>query len=45
MLEDCFETAVDQAKQYAKDNNMIFMHPFDDLDTITGYASLAAEIK
>ena len=24
---------------------MIFMHPFDDLDVITGYASLAAEVK
>lgn len=45
MLEDCFENAVDQAKQYAKENNMIFMHPFDDMDVITGYASLAAEIK
>lgn len=24
---------------------MIFMHPFDDLDVITGYTSLAQEIK
>jgi threonine dehydratase len=45
MLDNCFENAVDQAKQYAVNNKMIFMHPFDDIDVITGYATLAAEIK
>lgn len=44
MMEDCFETAVESAKKFAEEHKMIFMHPFDDLEIITGYASLAAEI-
>ena len=44
MHEGCFESAVENARQYAVENDMTFMHPFDDRTTIAGYASMAIEI-
>lgn len=44
MIEECFEFAVELARKFAEEHKMIFMHPFDDIEVITGYSSLAAEI-
>ncbi|XP_069485335.1 L-threonine ammonia-lyase-like [Ambystoma mexicanum] len=41
LAPECLKTAVDR---YVRDHNMTFLHPFDDLDLISGYGSLAFEI-
>lgn len=41
---DNFEESVHEAILYSKENNMTFLHPFGDIDLITGYATMAVEI-
>jgi len=39
-----FYDAYDEAKIFTKKNNMVFIHPFDDIKVITGQATIFLEI-
>ncbi|MCB9988840.1 MAG: pyridoxal-phosphate dependent enzyme [Rhodospirillales bacterium] len=41
---DDYNVAGAAAKQYAKDKNLTYIHPFDDIRTIAGQATIADEI-
>lgn len=41
---DTFDQASDEAKKYVTENNLAYVHPFDDLYTIAGQATIADEI-
>src|SRR3989338_6026413 len=41
---DTFDQASDEAKKYVADNNLAYVHPFDDLYTIAGQATIADEV-
>ncbi len=41
---DNYNVAGDAAKKYAKEHDLIYVHPFDDLYTIAGQATIADEI-
>lgn len=41
---DTFDDSAESAVAYCEENNMIFIHPFDDLDVIAGQGSVAVEI-
>jgi threonine dehydratase len=39
-----FNDCLDNALEYCNKNNMIFIHPYNDIDTIIGQATIAEEI-
>jgi threonine dehydratase len=41
---DDFDTACDHALQLAEEKNLIFVHPYDDSEVITGQATIALEL-
>jgi threonine dehydratase len=41
---DDFDTACERALQMAKENQRVFVHPYDDPDVITGQATIALEL-
>ena len=41
---DTFDQASDEAKKYVAENNLAYVHPFDDLYTIAGQATIADEV-
>lgn len=41
---DTFDQASEEANQYVSENNLPYVHPFDDLYTIAGQATIADEI-
>lgn len=41
---DTFDQASDEARKYVAENNLAYVHPFDDLYTIAGQATIADEI-
>jgi threonine dehydratase len=41
---DTFDQASDAAKTYLADNNLSYVHPFDDIHTIAGQATIADEV-
>ena len=41
---DVYDEACEYAKQLAKENGLTFVHPFDDLDVVTGQGTIAMEI-
>lgn len=41
---DTFDDSATSATAYCDEHNMIFIHPFDDLDVIAGQGSVAVEI-
>ena len=41
---DAFDQASDAAKKYVAENNLAYVHPFDDLYTIAGQATIADEV-
>lgn len=44
LVGDTFDDASNEAKKYCKENNMHFIHPFDDIKVIEGQATIALEI-
>lgn len=43
LIGDTYDEASDAAKQYAKDNDVAFVHPYDDLATMGGQGTIAVE--
>jgi len=41
---DIYDDAYQHAKKLEKDNDMVFIHPFDDIDVIAGQATIAKEL-
>lgn len=41
---DTFDQASDEARKYVAENNLAYVHPFDDLYTIAGQATIADEV-
>lgn len=41
---DTFDQASDEAKKYVAENNLAYVHPFDDIHTIAGQATIADEV-
>jgi len=41
---DTFDQASDEAKKYVAQHNLAYVHPFDDLYTIAGQATIADEV-
>lgn len=41
---DTFDNSAAAAKDYSEEHNMIFIHPFDDLDIIAGQGTVAVEV-
>ncbi|MBC8060912.1 MAG: threonine ammonia-lyase [Clostridiaceae bacterium] len=44
LFGDCYDEAFAEAKKLEKENNFIFIHPFNDLDVITGQGTVSLEI-
>lgn len=44
LVGQTYDEASIAGKQYCKQNNMVFVHPFDDLRTIAGQATVGKEI-
>jgi len=44
LFGDCYDEAYTQAKKLEKENNYVFVHPFDDLDVMYGQGTIACEI-
>ena len=44
LIGDTFDDSSKAAQQYQKENNLVFIHPFDDVDVIEGQATIALEI-
>lgn len=44
MVGDTFDDAAKAAKEYCEDNNMVFVHPFDDELVIAGQGTIGKEI-
>ena len=44
IIGDTYDDAYDSAIEYCNDNNMSFVHPFDDIKVIEGQATIALEI-
>lgn len=44
LIGDTYNEAGDAAKAYAKEHNLTYVHPFDDVYTIAGQATIADEI-
>ena len=40
----CFDECIDIAEKYAKGKNKVFIHPYNDMDVINGYGTVALEI-
>jgi len=40
-----FDECLNKSLEYSKNNNKIFIHPYNDLDIISGQATIASEIK
>jgi threonine dehydratase len=41
---DCYDEAFAEAKRLERENGFIFIHPFNDLDVITGQGTISLEI-
>ncbi|RHW40063.1 threonine dehydratase [Lysinibacillus yapensis] len=41
---DTFDNSAAAAQDYCEEHNMIFIHPFDDLDVIAGQGTVAVEV-
>ncbi|KGR80220.1 threonine ammonia-lyase IlvA [Ureibacillus manganicus] len=41
---DTFDDSVVAAQEYCKEHEMIFIHPFDDLDIVAGQGTVAVEV-
>lgn len=41
---DTFDDSASAAKDYSAEHDMIFIHPFDDLDIIAGQGTVAVEV-
>jgi threonine dehydratase len=41
---DCYDEAYEEALRLQKENNYVFVHPFDDLDVIEGQGTISLEI-
>ncbi len=41
---DTYEESYNYAKKLEKEKNLVFIHPFDDLDVIAGQATIAVEL-
>lgn len=44
LFGDCYDEAFTEAKRLEKENNYVFIHPFDDLDVMYGQGTIACEI-
>ena len=44
LIGDTYDQASDAAKKYVADNNLAYVHPFDDIYTIAGQATIADEL-
>jgi threonine dehydratase len=44
LMGDCYDDAYDYAIQLAKDKKLTFIHPYDDIEVISGQATIAKEI-
>ncbi|MGK0466833.1 threonine ammonia-lyase [Clostridium sp.] len=44
LFGDCYDEAFTEAKRLQKENNYVFIHPFDDLDVMHGQGTIACEI-
>ncbi|MGH4117539.1 threonine ammonia-lyase [Clostridium sp.] len=44
LFGDCYDEAFTEAKRLQKENNYVFIHPFDDLDVMYGQGTIACEI-
>ena len=44
LVGDTFDDASKEARKYCEENNMHFIHPFDDIKVIEGQATIALEI-
>ena len=44
LIGDTFDDSSKAAQQYQKENDLVFIHPFDDVDVIEGQATIALEI-
>ncbi|WP_088041088.1 threonine ammonia-lyase IlvA [Bacillus sp. EAC] len=44
LIGDTFDIASEKAQFYCNENDMTFIHPFDDLDVIAGQGTVAVEI-
>ena len=44
LVGDTYDDASNAAKQYCDENNATYVHPFDDMDVITGQATVGLEI-
>lgn len=44
LVGDTYDQASDAAKKYTADNNFAYVHPFDDIHTIAGQATIADEL-
>jgi threonine dehydratase len=44
LVGDTYNEAADAARRYTESNNSLYIHPFDDTDTIAGQATIAEEI-
>jgi threonine dehydratase len=41
---DTFDDSAEKALRYSDEHNLIFIHPFDDVDVIAGQATVAVEV-
>jgi threonine dehydratase len=44
LIGDTFDDASKAANQYCEENNATYVHPFDDMEVITGQATVALEV-
>ncbi|MCJ7714026.1 threonine ammonia-lyase [Candidatus Bathyarchaeota archaeon] len=44
LFGECYDEAYTEAKRLQKENNYVFIHPFDDLDVMYGQGTIACEI-
>ena len=44
LVGDTYDQASDAAKQYVRENDLAYVHPFDDIYTIAGQATIADEL-
>ena len=44
LFGDCYDEAYVQARRLEKENNYLFIHPFNDLDVIEGQGTISLEI-
>ena len=44
LFGDCYDESYTEAKKLEKENNYVFVHPFDDLDVMYGQGTIACEI-